>query len=181
VVDAIHAGKTRHYETLVAGGRLPLRPGMLRLIREAFAANLPVAIATTTTPANIDALLRTHLGQDWRKYFAVIRDGLTDTRKKPAPDVYFSVLNALHVEGHDCLAFEDSQNGLTAALAANIRTLVTPTRYTAMQRFDGAMLVLEHLGDPENPMPQAVPGAEKGWVDIETLRCWHRGMQFEAA
>jgi HAD superfamily hydrolase (TIGR01509 family) len=174
MVDALHRSKTLHYEALVESGGLPLRTGILRLIRQAHAERMPMAIATTTTPANIDVLLRTQIGADWRRYFRVVRDGQTDARKKPAPDVYLSVLGELGLGGEDCLAFEDSENGLTAAVAAGIQTIITPTTYTATQPFDRALRVLPHLGDPEQPLPQSLPGAISRWIDLDALRLWHR-------
>jgi len=159
VIDVVHALKTRHYDRLAGEGRLALRPGILRLIREAQVARLPMAIATTTTPANIDALLRTPLGSDWRALFSAVCDAGTAAAKKPAPDVYHAALAALSLAASDCLAFEDSANGLRAARAAGIPTLVTPTVYTRGQRFDGALLRLDHLGE----------------VDLAALRRWHTG------
>ncbi|GAB3546655.1 HAD family hydrolase [Noviherbaspirillum agri] len=181
MIDAVHAIKTRRYETLVDGGRLPLRPGMERLIREAHAAGLPMAIATTTTPANVDALLRTPLGPDWRKFFASVCDAGTIARKKPAPDVYFAALAQLGIAPEDCLAFEDSANGLRAATAAGIPTIITPTAYTADQSFEGALLVLPHLGDPDKPMAQRLPGTDQRWIDLAALKRWHEGMLFEVS
>lgn len=163
-IDAVHALKTRHYDRLAGEGRLALRPGILRLIREAQDARLPMAIATTTTPANIDALLRTPLGSGWRGLFGAVCDAATSAAKKPAPDVYLSALAALSLAASDCLAFEDSANGLLAARAAGIPTLVTPTAYTRGQRFDGALLRLPHLGE----------------VDLAALRRWHAGTLVEA-
>lgn len=177
----IHASKTRHYEDIVNGGKLPLRPGVLRLIKAAFDEQLPVAIATTTTPDNIDALLRTPLGADWRRYFSAIRDGGTTPVKKPAPDVYLDVLKALDLPADSCLAFEDSRNGLRAACAAGIQTIVTPTSFTSQHAFDEALLVLPHLGDPDQPLPQLIIGADQHWVDLKALRRWHEGTLFEAA
>jgi HAD superfamily hydrolase (TIGR01509 family) len=167
-VAAIHALKTRHYDALAGGGRLALRPGVLRLIREARAARLPMAIATTTTPANIDALLRVPLGRDWRELFGAVCDAASAVAKKPAPDVYWCALAALGVEAGDCLAFEDSANGLLAARAAGIPTLVTPTAYTRGHCFDGALLLLEHLDAPNHPV-----------VDLAALRRLHAGAQLE--
>jgi beta-phosphoglucomutase-like phosphatase (HAD superfamily) len=146
-IDAVHALKTRHYDRLAGSGRLALRPGILRLVKEAGAARLPMAIATTTTPANIDALLRTPLGSDWRALFSAVCDAGTTAVKKPAPDVYHAALAALDLPAEHCLAFEDSANGLLAARAAGIPTLVTPTAYTRGQCFDGALLCLDHLGE----------------------------------
>ena len=145
-IDTLHARKTLHYTRMAAAGQLALRPGILGLIREARAARLPLAIATTTTPANIDALLRAPLGSGWRGLFAAVCDAATTAAKKPAPDVYRAALAALDLPAAACLAFEDSANGLRAARAAGIPTLVTPTTYTSGQDFGGALLCLEHLG-----------------------------------
>jgi len=172
-IDAVHAVKTRHYAERAAG--LPLRPGIARLIAEAGEAGLPLAIATTTTPANLDALLRAPLGAGWRDRFAVICDAGTTASKKPAPDVYLAVLARLGLAPGACLAIEDSANGLRAAQAAGIPTVVTPTPYSATERFDGALMVLPHLGDPDDPVPRHLPGADHRWTDLATLRCWHRG------
>ncbi|SPA02126.1 Protein cbbY of unknown function (RUBISCO operon); HAD hydrolase family [Cupriavidus taiwanensis] len=179
-IDAVHAIKTRHYAELVGSGQLPLRPGIARLIDEAGRAGVPIAIATTTTPANLDVLLRTPLGADWRDRFAAICDAGTTAVKKPAPDVYLAMLARLGLEAAECLAIEDSENGLRAAQAAGIATVITPTAYTAQDRFDGALLVLPHLGDPEQPIAQ-LPGADHRWADLAALRAWHRGTLFEAA
>lgn len=180
-IDALHAIKTRHYESLVCGGKLALRPGILRLIREAQAAGLPMAIATTTTPANIDALLGASLGPEWRKLFVAVCDASTTPNKKPAPDVYLAALAALAVPAANCLAFEDSENGLRAARAAGIPTLVTPSTFSMGQAFNDALLVLPHLGDPAQPVTSHIPGAEQRWVDLPTLRRWHQGALFSAA
>lgn len=175
-IDAVHAIKTRHYAERVSGGGLPLRPGIHRLIDEAAAAGVPIAIATTTTPANLDALLRAPLGADWRKRFASICDGVTAPVKKPAPDVYHAVLEQLGLQGVDCLAVEDSYNGLRAATAAGIPTIVTPTAYTEMHWFDEALVVLPHLGDPAQPLPHPVPGMGHRWVDLAALHHLHDGV-----
>jgi HAD superfamily hydrolase (TIGR01509 family) len=172
-IDRVHAIKTRIYEELVSGGGLPLRPGVQRLIHEADAAGMPMAIATTTTPANVDALLRQPFGAGWRRLFAVIRDGGTTAAKKPAPDVYLDALRGLGLPAHACLAFEDSENGLRAATAVGIPTIATPTAYTALHDLGDALLVLPHLGDPEQPLAQAIPGARQRWVDLQALTRWH--------
>jgi HAD superfamily hydrolase (TIGR01509 family) len=180
IVDAVHAIKTRHYTERVSRG-LTLRPGVGRLITEANAAGIPVAIATTTTPANLDALLRPTLGGAWRKRFAAVCDAGTSPVKKPAPDVYLDVLRELNLRAADCLAVEDSENGLRSALGAGIPTLITPSVFSVQHQFDGALLVLPSLGDPDYPIVQHLPGADHRWVDIAALKNWHRGTLFEAA
>ncbi|WP_428851439.1 HAD family hydrolase [Imbroritus primus] len=179
-IDAVHAIKTRHYAERVRGGGLPLRPGIRRLIDEANAAGVPIAIATTTTPANLDALLEAPLGSDWRKRFAAICDAGTTPVKKPAPDVYLAAIAQLGVEAESCLAIEDSDNGLQAATAAGVPAVITPTAFTSHQHFEEALVVLPSLGDPDEPI-QLLPGAQHPWVDLEALRRWHHGTLFEAA
>ncbi len=171
-IRQIHAIKTEEYTRRVDGGQIALRPGIQRLIIEAYCAGLPLAIATTTTPANVAALLHYTLGADWEKFFAVVCAADTPGRKKPSPDVYHHALAALQVESGNCIAFEDSGNGLDAATKAGISTIVTPTQYTRGQDFSSAMLVLPHLGDPDDPVPQG-NGIHQTMVDLLTLRCLH--------
>jgi HAD superfamily hydrolase (TIGR01509 family) len=172
-VDALHALKTRHYAERMRERGMPLRPGIARLIDEANEAGLRVAIATTTTPANLDALLQPHFGASWRRRFAAIGDAGTTTAKKPAPDVYHHVLGELGLQPAACLAFEDSRNGLLAARAAGVPVVVTPSAFTAHEDFDGALAVLPHLGDPHAPIVQMVRGEWHRWVDLAMLRRWH--------
>jgi HAD superfamily hydrolase (TIGR01509 family) len=174
VVETVHAIKTRHYTERVSTSGLPLRPGIARLMAQARAAGIEVAIATTTTPANLDALLRVHFGAAWRMRFAAIGDAGTTRAKKPAPDVYHHVLEQLGLPAAACLAFEDSRNGLLAARAAHVPTVVTPTAYTSQDCFAGALAVLPHLGDPRTPILQPVRGEQHRWLDLQTLRRWHR-------
>jgi HAD superfamily hydrolase (TIGR01509 family) len=146
LIDRVHARKTRYFAAKVEGGRLPLRPGVQRLLEAAKAHGLPLAIATTTTPANVDALLRAPLGERWRDMFAAFANGATAHRKKPDPQVYLQVLEVLGAPAGRCLAFEDSHIGLRAALAAGVPTIITPTPFTADDDFAGALRVLPDLG-----------------------------------
>ncbi|TGQ20520.1 HAD family hydrolase, partial [Mesorhizobium sp. M00.F.Ca.ET.216.01.1.1] len=86
----------------------------------------------------------------------------------------------LGLHGPDCIAFEDSANGLRAARAARVPTIVTPTAYTADHSFEGALVVLPHLGDPHAPILSPSANERPAWVDLDTLRRWHREA-FDAA
>src|SRR3990167_2453288 len=144
-VERLHAIKTAAYERAVQGGAVQLRPGVLQLIESASQQGLRLAIATTTSPVNIGALLRKAMGPDWRQYFMVIEDASTAPRKKPHPQVYLQTLKRLQLAATACLAFEDSANGLKAAIGAGLATLVTPNRFTANHDFTGALRVLPNL------------------------------------
>jgi hypothetical protein len=127
------------------------------LIEAAGSAGLALAIATTTTPANIDALLGGTLGSGWRSLFAVVEDASTAPIKKPHPQVYVQALAGLGLDATECLAFEDSDNGLRAARGAGIATIITPTAFTEGQDFSKAARVLPDLAT----------------LTIDELLCWH--------
>ena len=168
-VADLHAAKTKHYVRLLEEGGIPLRPGVKRLLGEAKDAGLRLAIATTTTPANVTALLETALpgGASW---FDVIGAGDIVPAKKPAPDIYRYVLQELRLGPDRCLAFKDSAHGLHSALGAGVKTLVTVNGYTASQDFTGAALVLDQLGEPDAPF-RVLAGEAGGaaYVDIALL------------
>ena len=146
-VERLHALKTAAYERAVQGGAVQLRPGVLRLIESARQDGLQLAIATTTSPVNIMALLRSAVGADWRHYFRVIEDASTAPNKKPHPQVYRQTLQRLELPASACLAFEDSANGLKAACKAGLATLITPNSFTAHHDFAGALRILPSLQD----------------------------------
>jgi HAD superfamily hydrolase (TIGR01509 family) len=139
----LHANKTAAYTSMVTSGEVELRPGIRALIGDAKARGFRLAIATTTTPANVDALLGVTLGGSGD--FEVICAGDSVANKKPAPDVYDLALEKLGLAARQCVAIEDSRNGLLAAVAAGIPTVVTPGIYTARHDFSEAALVVDDL------------------------------------
>lgn len=149
LVARLHAAKTRHYTELLGQGGIPLRPGVRRLLDEARQAGIHLAIATTTTPANVSALLQHAMAPDAESWFEVIGAGDVVPAKKPAPDIYYYVLEKLGLAPAQCLAFEDSENGLRSARAAGLKTVVTVNDYTRAHDFNGAAIVLDHLGEPD--------------------------------
>ena len=144
-VQRIHDQKTAVYERMVVDGTVQLRPGVLKLIEQAHDAGLQLAIATTTSPVNISALLRTAIGPGWSQFFVVIEDASTAPRKKPHPQVYLQTLNRLKLPASACMAIEDSANGLRSAMAAGLQTIITKNSFTEHHDFSGALAVLPDL------------------------------------
>jgi HAD superfamily hydrolase (TIGR01509 family) len=145
LVQRLHAAKTRHYVDIVDSGALPLRPGVGELIAAARQAGIRLAIATTTSPENVDALLRASLAPEAVDWFEVIGAGDIVPAKKPAPDIYLWVLERLGLPAAACIAIEDSENGLVAARAAGLPTVVTVGEYSRGQDFTGATLIVDQL------------------------------------
>jgi len=150
-IAKLHASKTQHYQNLIAEGRIPLRPGVRRLLEEAYEAGITLGVATTTTPAALDALIEHSLGPEWFERFAVMAAGDIVPAKKPAPDIYTYALDQLGMPARECLAMEDSGHGWRAAEAAGLKCVVTINDYTKDQDFAGADLVVSELGEPEAP------------------------------
>jgi HAD superfamily hydrolase (TIGR01509 family) len=170
-IPALHAAKTRHYAALVDSGAAPLRPGVVRLLHEAREAGLHLAVASTTSPANVEALLVAALGPQGPALFDLFACGDLVRHKKPAPDVFELVLRTLGLDADEAVAFEDSAHGLRAARAAGLWTVVTPTWWTAEEDFGDAQLLLPHLGDPAQPLA-GEPGArlpDAAWLTLQGL------------
>lgn len=161
-IARLHACKTALYGALVAQGRVQLRPGVAALLQQARDAGLRLAIATTTAPDNVRALLQATLGAGSPGWFACIGAGDVVPTKKPAPDIYHWVLARLGLAASEALAIEDSAPGSAAAVAAGLPTVVTRSRYTAADRL------------PDSPLLRAdLPGLDG--VDLARLRAWHAG------
>lgn len=167
-VAQLHRAKTALYCQRLASGVIPLRPGVLRLLTEARAAGVRLAIATTSALPNAMVLVEQMLPPgDW---FEVIVAGDMVPAKKPAPDVYCSALERLGLAADDCLAVEDSRVGMRAAIAAGLKTVVTVNGYTAGGDFSGASLVVNDLGEPERPFTVlAGEAGESCCVDLALL------------
>jgi HAD superfamily hydrolase (TIGR01509 family) len=147
-ITALHQSKTRHFIALLQTGAIPLRPGVERLLNEARTSGLRLAIATTTTPENVTTLLTATLGKESIAWFDVIAAGDVVAEKKPAADIYRYALQKLGLKASECLAFEDSENGLLSSTCAGLKTVVTVNGYTREQDFTAAAIVLGRLDEP---------------------------------
>jgi HAD superfamily hydrolase (TIGR01509 family) len=164
-----HAQKTRNYVELLNHSAIPLRPGVERLLNEARDAGLGLAIATTTTPANVTALLKNTLGEESLGWFDYIGAGDIVDNLKPAPDIYELVLDTLDLKPQHCIAFEDSYNGIQSAQGAGLKTVITRNDYTRHEDFDGALLVLDQLGDADNPSSVMRATFEQDYLSLDAL------------
>jgi len=91
------------------------------------------------------------LGTESITWFDVIAAGDIVARKKPAPDIFQYALKQMNLSAEECMAFEDSENGLQSSLQAGLKTIVTVNGYTRNDNFNGAVIVLDGLGEPESP------------------------------
>jgi len=150
IID-IHNKKTEIFVKHVANGQVSLRVGVERLIEEAVDSGLRLGIATTTSLKNVEALMTSTFGESALNRFEVIGAGDVVKSKKPAADIYQYVLDKMRLSCHECVAFEDSEIGFNSATSAGLKTVVTLSEYTKTKNFEGALVVLDHLGDENQP------------------------------
>lgn len=164
--EDIHAVKTDFYNQSVCDGGLSLRKGVEAIIDEAKKKGIRLAIATTTSLVNVEALFSS--GVLDREHWEVIVAGDQVEHKKPAPDVYLEALKRLGLDPMYCLAIEDSENGLNAACEAGLPTVVTTNRYTRNQEFGREIALLHGL---ECGIPTL--GGTLVPISIRHFEAWH--------
>lgn len=168
--EAVHDDETVFFEEEVT--RIPLRPGVARLLTELHGAGVPLAVATTSSRVNVErqfAQAPVSLA-----VFSVLGTKEVAAHKKPAPDVYTWVLTQLDLPAGDCLAVEDSVIGVQAAQAAGLSVVVTRSEWTAAAAYPGALAVVSSLGEADAPAT-ALAGAplEGSLVDLAQLQHWY--------
>jgi HAD superfamily hydrolase (TIGR01509 family) len=103
---------------------LPLLPGADEVV-QSLAARWPLALASSSNPELIDLVLAI---SGLASCFRVTVSSEEVDRGKPAPDVYLEAARRLSVAPSSCVAVEDSQNGILAAVAAGMRVIAIPNR-----------------------------------------------------
>jgi len=170
----LHARKTHYYVSLLNEGGIPLRPGIERLFAEAREQGIRLAISTTTTVDNVTALLKNTLGSHAADWFEVIAAGDVVPKKKPAPDIYQYALEKLNLPAENCVAFEDSENGIKSAAGAGLHSIIAINDYTKDHQFDGALIVVDHMGEPDMPFNVIEGDAHnKKYIDLELVKTLH--------
>lgn len=146
LIQELHRLKTDLFMRIVESGQLPLRSGVKRLVDEAIAAGIQLAVCSTSNERAVTAIVRTLLGPERLTKFAVFAGDIVP-RKKPAPDIYNLTRERLGLKSTECVVVEDSRNGLLAAKEAGMLCLITKNSYTREENFEEADLVVEELGD----------------------------------
>jgi HAD superfamily hydrolase (TIGR01509 family) len=149
-IAELHRMKNMRYAELLADGACHPRPGIVDAFDAAQQRGQLLAIATTTSRSNVEALFVPIFGRDWADRFQVVVCGEDVERKKPAPDAYLTVLASLQLPPQACLAIEDSRNGLLAAQSAGVPVVIVRSMYFASDDFGGALEVVDELTELGN-------------------------------
>lgn len=145
-VKELHLRKTDIFNEMIQQGNVPLRPGVLRVIDDAIAADLKLAVCSTSSEFAVRNLVNTLMGPERASKFQIFAGDMVKA-KKPAPDVYNMAVETMGLDKSKCVIVEDSHIGLGAAMAAGISCIVTKSSYTVDEDFTGADMIVDELGD----------------------------------
>jgi HAD superfamily hydrolase (TIGR01509 family) len=178
---ALHRRKNAIYAEIVDAGGLELRPGVLELLEDCRSRGLQLAITTTTSTSNVDALLRANLGPRWPSWFTTLVCGEDVKAKKPDPEVFTIALRRLGIGPLASLAIADSPGGVAAARAADVPVVVTRSAYFETAAVEGVVAIGPSLGRRHGWQPPAPdrPGADR--ITLDDLAEWHRRMELVSA
>lgn len=101
----------------------PLKQGVLDLLKHYQSNNVICSVASSSHSHHITHRL-SHVGV--LDYFNHITSGQEVIRGKPSPDIYLLAVKKLGIKAEECIAFEDSENGALAAIAAGLKVVVVP-------------------------------------------------------
>lgn len=146
LIAELHRHKTEAFIRLIEAGRLPLRPGVKRLMREINQAGLVLGICTTSNQRAAHAVAYESL-KDIQLDFVLAGDVVK--KKKPDPGIYLMALEKTGLEPKQCIVIEDSENGVMAAHSAGMHIVATTNFYTEHENLSLADIVVTSLGDPE--------------------------------
>lgn len=170
LIKELHLNKNGFYGDLIKRGEIQLRPGVERILKEGRDKGIRMAIVTTTSPENVDYLINGTLGEEAMGWFELIAAGDIVPAKKPAPDIYFWAMEKMNLKPEQCIAVEDSRNGILSARAADLTTVITQGIYTVDDDFTGAALIVDQLGEPGSASKVIEgPALEHGMVTVDTF------------
>ncbi len=170
LIKAMHKKKTQTFIELIESGKLPLRPGVKRLMQEALDAGLRLVICTTSNERAAQAVAYNIL-KDITFEFVLAGDIVS--KKKPDPEIYNLALEKTGLKPDECMVVEDSRNGVLAAKAARLNIIATTNVYTEKEDLSDANLIVTCLGDPDGEKGELKQGGEgldyDGVLRIEQL------------
>jgi HAD superfamily hydrolase (TIGR01509 family) len=144
-VDRVALRERRLARELELGEIEELRPGVLEYLEEAERRGLATAIVSSSSNWWIDR----HLGRLERAehFDAIVAANGDEERAKPRPTLYLEALDRLGLGAEEAVAFEDSPNGVRAAMAAGLFCVAVPNGVTATLALDEADLVVASLAE----------------------------------
>jgi len=163
LVKDMHKRKTALFVELIETGKLPLRPGIHRFMKEAMEAGLKIGICTTSNEQAAKAITEKIL-TDIK--FEIVLAGDVVEKKKPDPEIYNLALSKLGLSPDEVFVVEDSKNGVKAAKASGANVIVTTNHYTEKEDVEAGDVIVSCLGDPDGEKAAMRKGDLKGFDGV---------------
>jgi HAD superfamily hydrolase (TIGR01509 family) len=144
LIRSMHKRKTAMFVELIKAGKLPLRPGVHRLMQEAMQAGLKIGVCTTSNEETAQAITEKILADI---KFDIVLAGDVVNKKKPDPEIYNLALARTSLKPEEAIVVEDSRNGVLAAKGAGMHVIVTTNPYTEHEDVNGGDIIVNSLGD----------------------------------
>jgi HAD superfamily hydrolase (TIGR01509 family) len=157
LIKRMHKQKTATFIGLIESGKLPLRPGVKRLMQEAMDMGLTLGVCTTSNERAAHAVAYNIL-KDIQFDFVLAGDVVS--KKKPDPEIYNLALQKTGLKPEECIVVEDSRNGVLAATAAGMHVVATTNVYTEREDLGEADIIVTCLGDPDGDKGELTQGGE---------------------
>ena len=173
LVKTLHKWKTEIFIQLIKSGKLPLRTGVKRLMKEAMDERLTLGICTTANEKAAQAIALGMLGDI--KFEFILAGGVVK-RKKPDPEIYLLALEKSGLPPEACIVVEDSRNGILAAKKAGMHVVATTNSYTENEDLSGADIIVTRLGNPEGKKGVLIKGGKSlefdGVLSVDQLMAY---------
>jgi HAD superfamily hydrolase (TIGR01509 family) len=163
LVKEMHKRKTALFVELIETGKLPLRPGIHRFMKELMDAGVKIGVCTTSNEQAAKAITEKILSDI---KFDVVLAGDVVKNKKPDPEIYNLGLSKLGLKPEEAFVVEDSKNGLKAAKAAGMKVIVTTNHYTEKEDVEAGDVIVSCLGDADGEKAAMRKGGIKDFDGI---------------
>ena len=108
-------------------------PGLHLFLKQLKQKNIPVGLATMGDQNNLEMTLKQ---LEITSYFHSTTGGDQVKQGKPHPEIFLRAAEKIGVDPQDCLAFEDTQSGITAAQAAGMQVVGVATQFSEKKLLD---------------------------------------------
>jgi HAD superfamily hydrolase (TIGR01509 family) len=158
LIKEMHKRKTAIFVELIEIGKLPLRPGIHRFMKEAMQAGLKIGVCTTSNEQAAKAITEKILSDI---KFDIVLAGDVVSKKKPDPEIYNLALSRTGLKPDEVIVVEDSRNGVLAAKAAGTHVVVTTNSYTEKEDVNSGDIIVTCLGDPDSEKGHLTKASKK--------------------